>query len=77
MSTLNQYKPTLIMELAPSSYDEPSDFDKTIVLLSEIGYVFYSLNEKIKLSTNVNELKKIISKSGSINVIARITNEII
>ena len=76
MNTLNQFKPTLIMELAPSSYDEPSDFDKTIVLLSEIGYVFYSLNEKIKLSTNVNELKKIISKSGSINVIARIINEI-
>jgi FkbM family methyltransferase len=71
--TLKRYKPPLIMELAPEQYEDKSDFTKVVNLLLNLGYVFYSLNEKIKFSNDIYKLQKSIPKNGSINVIARIS----
>jgi FkbM family methyltransferase len=73
VNTLIKLKPTLIMELAPSSYQHPSDFRKLVSLLSKTGYSFYSLDEKTKLSNNIDKLISNISTHGSINIVARIS----
>lgn len=71
IKTLQLFKPILVMELAPEQYTSYLDFTKVIDLLLNLGYIFYSLNEKTKFSTNIKEIKKIIPKNGSINVIAK------
>ena len=72
INSLKKFKPTLIMELAPSSYQNLSVFREVVILLSKTGYSFYSLDEKTKLSSNVEELISNISMHGSMNIIARI-----
>jgi FkbM family methyltransferase len=67
-----KFKPVFVMELAPDQYEKNSDFDKTIQLMSSMGYEFYPLNEVTKYPDDSTLLRNLIPDMGSINIIAKI-----
>jgi FkbM family methyltransferase len=68
---INKFSPIFVMELAPDQYEKKENFDKVVELLISMGYRFLSLNEKIKLPSEISLLKDKIPKNGGINIVAK------
>ena len=68
---IKKYSPTFVMEFGPDQYEIKKNFDEAVNLLGNMGYKFFSLNEKIQYPSDVSLIRKIIPKNGSINIVAR------
>jgi FkbM family methyltransferase len=68
--TLQSHSPTILMEFAPD-YD-PKAFDEILKMFRNLGYSAYSLNERHQLPLTSEELRRMIPKDGSINVMLKL-----
>jgi FkbM family methyltransferase len=69
--SIKKHSPTFVMEFGPDQYEVNEHFDKAINLLINMGYYFFSLNEKIKYPLDVLLVRDLIPKNGSINIVAK------
>jgi FkbM family methyltransferase len=69
---LKNLRPVIIMELAPSQYDNQNDFLKVVDILMSAGYRYYSLDEAYQYPSEPYALIENIPTNGSINVVARV-----
>jgi len=69
---LKNLRPVIIMELAPSQYDNQNDFLKVVDILMSAGYRYYSLDEAYQYPSEPYALIESIPTNGSINVVARV-----
>jgi FkbM family methyltransferase len=67
-NTIRTYSPIILMELAPYTYSNATDFDDVLKLLWSYGYTLENINSGEKLPCDVMGVKKIIPKNGGINV---------
>jgi FkbM family methyltransferase len=71
MELIKRFSPTFVMEFGPDQYEVNEHFDEAVNILINMGYHFYSLNEKIKYPLDVSLLRNIIPRNGSINIVAK------
>lgn len=65
--TLKKFKPTLIMELAPYSYESIDKFDRVLHLLWELGYKISNISNGKILPNDPLKIRKMIPSQGGIN----------
>jgi FkbM family methyltransferase len=68
-TTLQAHRPVILMEFAPD-YDPPA-FEHILRLFVDLNYKAYSLNEKRSLPLTPIEIRRMVPKDGSINVLLR------
>ena len=70
-TTINRFKPRIMVELAPYVHsDNPQLFDDLLSELIGAGYKFYDMNNGRLLPQNFEELKAAIPEKGGLNVLA-------
>lgn len=69
--TLKQFKPALMMELAPYVYESsPEKFDETLHLLWNLGYQISEVASDKILPVDVTKVRQLIPKFGGMNILA-------
>jgi len=69
--TLKRYRPKIIMELAPYTLVEQGGSLKELIsILSDAGYVFYTIDDRRKLPSDSDEINRMIPPGASINILA-------
>ena len=69
-SALNEFKPTIIMELCPYVHGEHGySFRELVDLLGRAGYSFHRLNDMRELPGNAEKLKAMIPDGAGVNVV--------
>jgi len=70
VSLLQRSRPVIVMELAPYVFDPAENFDAMVQLLTRLGYSFRKLNSDESLPSDPRELRSLIPREGSVNVVA-------
>ena len=70
-ATLEEFKPRIMLELAPYVYAEnPTNFDQLLKLLWEGGYEIEDVASENKLPEDASKVRAMIAEGGGMNVIA-------
>ena len=72
LQVLREFKPRMILELAPYSFPDNQSFDSMVNLLWENGYVFRRLNNGVYLPKVAASLRSMIPDGGGLNVLAEV-----
>lgn len=74
LSVLKEFKPKMILELAPYSFPGGNDgFDSMVNLLWENGYVFRQLSNGLRLPKVAASLRSMIPHGSGMNVLAEVS----
>ncbi|OWV92192.1 SAM-dependent methyltransferase [Rhizobium sp. R635] len=75
-ATLEEFKPRIMLELAPYVYGEnPTNFDQLLKLLWESGYEIEDVASESKLPEDASKVRAMIAEGGGMNVIAGNKNQ--
>jgi FkbM family methyltransferase len=72
LQMLREFKPRMVLELAPYSFLDNQSFDLMVNLLWENGYVFRRLNNGVYLPKVAAALRSMITDGGGLNVLAEV-----
>jgi FkbM family methyltransferase len=71
LKTLEQFKPKVMMELAPYVYaDDPAAFDDNLRLLWSAGYKLIDISRGTALPQDVTKVRAAVPAGGGINILA-------
>jgi FkbM family methyltransferase len=72
LKTIMQFKPTIMMELAPYVYSKKrKKFDEMLTTLYRLDYAIFDIANGKPLPRDLSRLKRFIPRSGAINVWAK------
>jgi FkbM family methyltransferase len=72
-ATLERFRPSIVLELAPYVYSEkPEEFDGLLELLWDRGYLFTDLSTGAALPRDPKKVRRLIPALGCMNSLARV-----